>query len=90
MSIKLICAISKNNVIGNENRFISDKNDFGYGVATADIATKAGGYVTDANGNVQFDVKFDPILAGHTVTIAAHANDGERTGVSKIAPLVYL
>ncbi|MGC9351195.1 MAG: hypothetical protein ACP5D3_04340, partial [Sulfurovum sp.] len=69
-------------VIGNENRYIA-----GYGVAVADIVTKAGGYITDENGNVQFDVKFDPILAGHTATIAANAYDGERTGVAKIAGL---
>jgi hypothetical protein len=69
-------------VIGNENRYVD-----GYGVAVADIATKADGYMTDENGNVQFDVKFDPILAGHTVTIAANAYDGERTGVAKIAGL---
>ena len=69
-------------VIGNESRYIN-----GYGVAVADIATKAGGYKTDENGNVQFDVTFDPILAGRTVTIAAHAYDGNRTGVAKIEGL---
>ncbi len=35
----------------------------------------------------QINVIFDPILAGHTVTIAASAYDQNRTGVSKIASL---
>ncbi|MBD3790501.1 MAG: hypothetical protein IE885_09125 [Campylobacterales bacterium] len=69
-------------IVGNEDRDI-----IGYGKATADIKGTAGSYVTDANGNVQFDITFDPILAGHTVTVAAHTYDGNRTGVAKVAGL---
>ena len=70
-------------VIGNSKRFIS-----GYGVATVDIKDKNGaGYVTDDRGNVQFDVTFDPVLSGHTVTVSANAYDINRTGVAKVAGL---
>lgn len=71
-------------VIGNSKRYL-----YGYGVATVDIKDKNNnGFTTDTNGNVQFEITFDPVLAGHTVTISANAYDtGERTGVSKIAAL---
>ena len=69
-------------VIGNEKRYILERGNY-----VADIKGTAGSYVTDANGNVQFDVTFDPILAGHTVTIAAHSYDGNRTGVAQVAGL---
>lgn len=71
-------------VIGNSKRYLP-----GYGVAAVDIKDKDGkGYVTDKKGNVQFNVTFDPVLAGHTVTLSANAYDGgERTGVAKIAGL---
>ncbi len=68
-------------VIGNESRSLLGD------IALASITSKTGSYVTDANGNVQFDVVFDPALAGHTVTIAAHAYDTNRTGVAKVAGL---
>ena len=72
-----------NYVIGNSNRYLP-----GYGLATVDIKDKEGkGFVTDSNGNVQFVVTFDPVLAGHTVTISATAYDGNRTGVATVAGL---
>ncbi|WP_457602900.1 hypothetical protein [Nitratifractor sp.] len=70
-------------VIGNSHRYLP-----GYGVATVDIKDRDGkGFVTDENGNVQFEVTFDPVLAGHTVTLTATAYDGNRTGVAKVAEL---
>lgn len=68
-------------VIGNETRSLLGD------IALASIISKTGSYVTDANGNVQFDIVFDPALAGHTVTIAAHAYDTNRTGVATVAGL---
>ncbi len=68
-------------VIGNESRSLLGD------IALASIASKTGSYATDANGNVQFDIVFDPALAGHTATIAAHAYDTNRTGVAKVAGL---
>ena len=70
-------------VIGNSQRYL-----LGYGVANVDIKDRDGkGFVTDENGNVQFEVTFDPVLAGHTVTITATAYDGNRTGIAKVAAL---
>jgi len=71
-------------VIGNSLRYFNN-----YGVATVDIRDKDGnGYKTDENGNVIFELKFDPVLAGHTVTIAANAySQDSKIGVSKITPL---
>ena len=71
-----------NYVIGNSERYVD-----GYGIATVDIKSATGSYVTDVNGIVQFTVSFDRILAGHTVTISANAYDVNRTGVAKIAGL---
>jgi hypothetical protein len=71
-----------NYIIGNADRYID-----GYGVATVDIKSNTGSYITDENGNVEFIVSFDRILSGHTVTLSANAYDTERTGVAKIAPL---
>ena len=65
-------------VVGNENRFVRDR------VALADIQSTTGSYVTDENGNVQFDVTYDPILVGHTYSLSAVAYDknSSRSGVS--------
>ena len=68
-------------VIGNSQRTI------GVHIATVDIRSRDAGYVTDANGTLRLEVTFDPILAGHTVTISANAYDVNRTGVAKIAGL---
>ena len=63
-----------NYIIGNASRYID-----GYGMATVDIKDRNdNGYVTDKNGNVQFEMTFDPILAGHTVTISANAYDRDK------------
>ncbi len=69
-------------VIGNSNRYID-----GYGIATADIKATNNIYTTDQNGNARFTVTYDPILAGHTVTISANAYDVTRTGVSSVEGL---
>ena len=53
----------------------------------ADISGTGGSYVTDASGITQIDVAFDPVLAGHTVTLSVHSNDGNRTGTAKVASL---
>ena len=71
-----------NYLVGNSDRYVD-----GYGIATVDIQAENGSYKTDANGNVGFEVRFDPILAGHTVTLSAHAYDINRTGVAKVAQL---
>jgi len=65
-------------IIGNENRFIRDR------VALADIQSTTGSYITDENGNVQFNVTYDPILVGHTYSLSAVAYDknSSRSGVS--------
>ena len=75
-------ASSLSYVIGNSNRYID-----GYGIATADIKATNNNYVTDKNGNALFTVTYDPILAGHTVTISANAYDDTRTGVSSVEAL---
>lgn len=67
-----------NFVIGNEERLVFRN------VSTADITDPSGTYLTDVNGTLSLKLKFDPILAGHTVTVGAHVDDGNRTGVSLI------
>ena len=69
-------------IVGNSNRYIN-----GYGIATIDIKSSTGDYKTDANGNTEFVVSFDPILAGHTFVLSASAYDVNRTGVAMVTSL---
>ena len=65
-------------VIGNKERLIA-----GDTVAVADIQSTTGSYVTDENGNVQFNVTYDPILVGHTLSLSAVAyNNKIRSGIA--------
>jgi len=61
-------------VIGNKERLLG-----GDTVAVADIQSTTGTYITDENGNVQFIVKYDPILVGHTLSLSAVAYDDNNT-----------
>ena len=71
-------------VVGNERRYIDGSYRT---VAVADIKSLDGTYYTDENGSVHMEVSFDPVLAGHTVSIGAHSDDGNRTGTSKVFQL---
>jgi len=67
-------------LIGNEERLLGGENGAAGTLATAHVEPN---YTTDNNGYVYFDIVFDAILAGHTVTVEAHGNeDGYRVGVS--------
>ena len=73
-------------VIGDERRLIGDEGIGQIGVA--DVKLVDGETETNVNGDVFFDVTFDSILAGHTVTLEAHGTDnGERIGIAKRAGL---
>ncbi|MBD3813606.1 MAG: hypothetical protein IE917_15475, partial [Betaproteobacteria bacterium] len=66
-------------IIGNEKRLVRNA------VHVADIKSKTTSYKTNSSGIVQFYATFDPILAAHTVTLAATAyENGIRTGVSYV------
>ena len=68
-------------IIGNERRLL------GRSIAVADVT--AVDLETNAEGYARFDVRYDRVLAGHTVTIEAHGNDevGQRIGIAKIVGL---
>ena len=67
-------------LIGNEKRLLGGENG---AVGTLAVAHVEPNYTTDNNGYAYFDIIFDPILAGHTVTVEAHGNeDGNRIGVA--------
>ena len=70
-------------VIGNEERFLGGTSGRGQ-VAVAHIESVKN--TTDSNGFTYFDIVFDPVLAGHTVTVGAHT-DGNRMGVGKVIGL---
>ncbi len=59
-------------IIGSEKRALADV------ISIADIksAEPSGTYKTDANGNVRFDVTYDPMLVGHTLTLSAKTYNG--------------
>jgi len=64
-------------IVGNEKRVLG--ND----IVLAHIVDPANKYVTDESGGLEVEVCFDPPLAMHTVTLAAHILDrGQRTGIS--------
>jgi len=65
-------------IIGNEERLLGGENGAIGTLATAHVEPN---YTTDNDGYVYFDIVFDPILAGHTVTVEAHGDDeGNRVG----------
>ena len=67
-------------IIGNEERLLGGENG---AVGTFAVAHVEPNYTTDNNGYAYFDIVFDPILAGHTVTVEAHGNeDGNRIGTA--------
>ncbi len=59
-------------IIGSEKRALADV------ISIADIksAEPSGTYKTDANGNVRFDITYDPMLVGHTLTLSAKTYNG--------------
>ena len=70
-------------IIGNQSRILSSGD-----TPLAHIVDPLGTYLTDASGTAQLEISFDPLLAGHTVTLGAYVIDnGQRTGTSKIAQL---
>jgi len=67
-------------LIGNEERLLGGEDGAAGRLATAHVEPN---YTTDNNGYAYFDIVFDSILAGHTVTVEAHGNeDGRRIGVA--------
>ena len=68
-------------IVGNRERVL------GRTIAVADVRTKAGrdsnNSSTNSRGFTQFDVVFDPVLAGHTATVGVHT-EGNRMGAAKI------
>jgi len=69
-------ASSLHYIIGNKERLLADI------VGLADIQSTTGTYLTDENGNVQFNVTYDPILVGHTLSLSAVAYDENRSGIA--------
>ena len=64
-------------VIGNDKRVL------GTDIVVAHIVDPTNKYITDGSGALEVEVCFDPALAMHTVTLAAHVIDrGIRTGIS--------
>ena len=76
-------------IIGNEERLLGGKNgDRGIlSVAHIQKLDTNGTSVTDQNGFTYFDVVFDPVLAGHTVTIGVHTDAVNRLGIAKVISL---
>lgn len=76
--------ISTNNltyIIGNEERLLGGENG-SRGVLTVAHVEEVDA-TTDNEGYAYFDIVFDAILAGHTVTVEAHGHDnGKRMGIS--------
>jgi len=75
-------------IIGNEERLLGGSNG-NRGILTVAHIQKQdtnSTFTTDKNGFTYFDVVFDPVLAGHTVTLGVHTS-GNRMGTSKVVGL---
>ncbi len=63
--------------IGSEDRILGTDR------VVAHIVNPEDNYLTDGSGILNLEVCFDPLLAAHMVTLAAHViDDGNRTGIS--------
>ncbi len=68
-------------IIGNEERLLGG-SDGARGILTVAHVEQIDA-VTDSRGYAFFDITFDAILSGHTVTVEAHGDeDGKRYGIS--------
>lgn len=76
----LVSSTNLTYIVGNEKRLLGGENGAVGKVAVAHVEPN---YTTDNNGYAYFDIVFDPILAGHTVTVEAHGDeDGSRIGIA--------
>jgi len=67
-------------IVGNEERLLGGENGAVGFLATAHVEPD---YTTDNDGYAYFDIVFDSILAGHTVSVEAHGDEnGNRIGIS--------
>ncbi len=71
-------------IIGNDERLLGGDSGRRGTLAVAHI--EDANNTTDAKGFTYFDVVFDPILTGHTVTLGAHTY-GNRMGTAMVASL---
>lgn len=73
-------------IVGNEERLLGGNNGNRGIVSVAHIQDVNNTFTTDEKGFTFFDVVFDPVLAGHTVTVGVHT-EGSRLGISKVISL---
>ncbi len=69
-------------IIGSETRLMIDGNP-----ALAHIVDPTGRYVVDKDGTMQLEVRYDPVLSGHTVALGVYVSDVKRMGVAKVVGL---
>ena len=74
-------------IIGNEERLLGGENGDRGIIAVAHIQDINNTSVTNEKGFTFFDIVFDPILAGHTVTVGVHTVKGTRLGAAKVIAL---
>jgi len=74
-------------IIGNEERLLGGDNGDRGVIAVAHIQDVNSTSTTNEKGFTLFDVVFDPVLAGHTVTVGVHTVNGTRLGAAKVIGL---
>ena len=74
-------------IIGNEKRLLGGEDTNRGTMAIAHIEDANNTSVTDDDGYTFFDIVFDPVLAGHTVTVGVHTLNGTRLGTAKVIGL---
>jgi hypothetical protein len=85
-SLHLESTTDLNYIIGNDERFLGRQLAVAHVEKPGEDTTGVVTDVTDSKGYAYFDVVFDPILAGHTVTLAAQT-DGNRMAVASVEAL---
>ena len=86
-SYNLETTLNTTYIIGNEERLLGGNNSDRGTVAVAHIQDVNNTFTTNEKGFTFFDIVFDPVLAGHTVTVGVHTIKGTRLGAAKVIGL---
>jgi len=86
-SYNLETTLNTTYIIGNEERLLGGENGDRGTIAVAHIQDVNNTSATNEKGFTFFDIVFDPVLAGHTVSVGVHTEKGTRLGAAKVIGL---
>ena len=86
-SYNLETTLNTTYIIGNEERLLGGEHGDRGVITVAHIQDVNNSTTTNERGFTFFDIVFDPVLAGHTVTVGVHTVKGTRLGAAKVIGL---